>query len=615
MWWDAVKPYHDRLRVWRGDWTDFWNFGAISSAREVAINRMSRARLFAADALHAALAQRGGADADRWLDRTFDRYRDAAWRDLNLWDEHTWGADVSIRGPEVEDTLAQWNHKANYAYQARSLSLLLGRDALAALARRVAREAPEDLLVFNPLPWARTTTGPIPPGVLSPRGTPEDTTAGRHFQDRHDRTRLYAAYDEYETSHLAPVEVPAFGYAVVQRDRVVKLAKQPEFTETAVVANGRFRVAFDRERGGVASLIETATGREWADLAAGWTLGGYVHEEVADRAHPWPRHLLCHLEWQAQIEIPRAWKPGWRARRAGAEQVLSHRVYARQGGTVVEQRIAAPGVSDYVQRVFLPDFADWIELEAEWRMSQETHPEATYLAFPFALPGATARFDAGGQAVIPETDQIPGVCRDYFTAQGWADFNDGARGVTVAVPENPLIQLGDFHFGHNQYHFDLERALLLGWVTNNYWETNFRAHQPGMVYARYRILPYAGAFDEARAHRFGLDAAHARPALNHLQEPVAPGAPWPAAGTLLRLSEPPVLVVNVRRAAEGGGILVTLLNASDAAQQAIVGSGLLMLSAVWRCDLFGNPVEGLPVRTGKVMLELPARQAAVVKVR
>ena len=51
MWWEAVKAYHDLLPVWRGDWTDFWNFGRISSAREQTVNRMSRARLFAADAL------------------------------------------------------------------------------------------------------------------------------------------------------------------------------------------------------------------------------------------------------------------------------------------------------------------------------------------------------------------------------------------------------------------------------------------------------------------------------------------------------------------------------------------------------------------------------------
>ena len=44
----------------------------------------------------------------------------------------------------------------------------------------------------------------------------------------------------------------------------------------------------------------------------------------------------------------------------------------------------------------------------------------------------------------------PARCRDYFTVQGWVDFNNGEHGVTIATPENPMVQLGDFHFAHNQ---------------------------------------------------------------------------------------------------------------------------------------------------------------------
>ena len=66
--------------------------------------------------------------------------------------------------------------------------------------------------------------------------------------------------------------------------------------------------------------------------------------------------------------------------------------------------------------------------------------------------------------------------------------------------------------------------MLLGWVTNNYWETNFPGAQPGVVTARYAILPYAGEFDEARAHKFAAEAEHARPLVQHLGEPAAPEA-------------------------------------------------------------------------------------------
>src|SRR5690606_3118296 len=58
-WMDALRAHGDRLPVHRGDWTDFWNFGSASSAREVAINRQSRSRLVAADGLRAAAGALG----------------------------------------------------------------------------------------------------------------------------------------------------------------------------------------------------------------------------------------------------------------------------------------------------------------------------------------------------------------------------------------------------------------------------------------------------------------------------------------------------------------------------------------------------------------------------
>ena len=215
------------------------------------------------------------------------------------------------------------------------------------------------------------------------------------------------------------------------------------------------------------------------------------------------------------------------------------------------------------------------------------------------------------------SDQLPGVCLDYFTVQGWVDLSNDELGVTVAIPDNPMLQLGNFHFAHNQAECALERAMLLGWVTNNYWETNFRAHQPGRVHARYRIKPYGGRFNELQAHRFGLEAAHAQPLLQHLGEPER--HPWllPEAGPLLRLPqnvspESPVLTMHVKPAERQPGLIVRLLNASDQAQPAEIGSGFLrILSAHW-CDLLEKPQGSIEVQNGTVTLNVPPRRVMVV---
>ncbi len=160
-----------------------------------------------------------------------------------------------------------------------------------------------------------------------------------------------------------------------------------------------------------------------------------------------------------------------------------------------------------------------------------------------------------------------------------------------------------------------ERAQLLGWVTNNYWMTNFQPAQPGRVHARYRLWPYAGPFDEARGHRLGAEAAHARLVVQHLGEPPAATTPWPASGRLLALPAEPILTLHVRAGAEPGTLLLRLWNASDTPQAAVIGSGLLRVQAAHQCDLFDQPQAALAVTDGAVRCTLPPRQVCVVQLR
>jgi len=644
MWWEVVRRYADRLPVHRGDWTDFWNFGCLSSAREQTTNRRSRARLGQADALRAvqdaattssAAPQAGVLPDDCPARRADPALRDEAWFALNMWDEHTWGADIAIGQPESTDTHAQWVHKAAYAYRAHSLSGLLLRDAAAELARRVRRNDDDVLIIFNPLPWPRVVTGPVPVRTLEVRGTADDPTSTRHYQDRRsDAPRHW----------LEPTEVPGFGYAVVSESALRPVEHLPAgatpeslgptagsaggadplaggpppagstrgVTEDAVVENHRHRLTFDRETGGIRSWYDKALRREWVDGGADLPMFGFVHETVADAAHPSPRRLMWTGSGSPTRGAERGWKGDWRARRSGSEAVVRHVVRRLPTGVEVLQYLKAPGAVGLVaQRTYLPDEADHVRFEAWWEMGPNTRPEATYLAFPFDLPSVTARLDLGGQAVQPGRDQIPGSVYDYFTVQRWVALSGTDAGVIVATPDNPMVQFGGFHFGRGEREFQpLERALLLGWVTNNYWETNFRAHQPGRVTARYCVLPHAGPFDETAAHRFGAQMA-APAVFQTLKEPGSAPA-LPARGAWLRLPEPPVLVVGMQPATDGTAALVRLWNASDAPRQAGIGEGLLRIGSAAVCDVFGRPTEALVVRDGAVALTLgPRRQQTV----
>ncbi len=620
MFWEQVKGHSAKLETIRGDWTDYWNFGCISAARETTINRTSRSRLQRADALSSALQLLKNTVSDptnpdvsavRWSDRTIELQRDNAWLMLNLYGEHTWGADTASNDPQLEDSLAMDNHKKNLAFTARSLSLLLERDTLADFSHFLPHTDPTEMVLFNSLPWERSISGTIPKNLLIPRGLNTDQTSSRHAIGRMAQPTDFWTDRSLKDFNggmgwlLKPVTVPAFGYTVVGWDALDSMSEAEE-SDANIVENNRYQITFDKNKGGISSLFDKQLNHEWMDSSAGHPIHGFVHEEVADHETPEPRKRLCTVNWTIDPDTERGWHPDWQANRTSPSKVLMHKVYHHSFGTVVEQILEHEKIGKILQRTFIPSEGDQIEFQSEWQMGTTIHPEATYLLFPFNLPNAQARFDIGGVPVRPHLDQIAGSCRDYFTVQGWVDFNNGHHGVTIATPENPMVQLGDFHFAHNQAEVTLERAMLLGWVTNNYWETNFPGAQPGVVTACYAILPYAGEFDESRAHRFAAEVEHARPVLQHMGE-VAAATQLPGSGTLLNLPQPPILTLSLRRSADNG-VLVTLLNSSDNSINAALASGLLKFRSAWICDLFGNRLENVQVVNGKLEISITARR-------
>jgi alpha-mannosidase len=154
--------------------------------------------------------------------------------------------------------------------------------------------------------------------------------------------------------------------------------------------------------------------------------------------------------------------------------------------------------------------------------------------------------------------------------------------------------------------------MLLGWVTNNYWETNFRAHQPGRVAARYRVLPHAGGFDETQAHRFGLDAAYNTPLVQHLGEPALESALPPGSGALLDLPAGDVLTMHVKPGSVQSGLVVRLINVTDRDAEATLASAALEIQGASLCDLLEHPVQPLTVRAGSLTIEVAARRVATV---
>ena len=602
-WWKAVAPYTEQLETVRGDWTDFWNYGGSSSARETTINRASRSHLLTADALMSVVNTLPQTPAKAVRLSSLPQNRKDAWHALTMYDEHTWGADIAVSDPNNEDTTTQWYHKGIQAYNARSLSLMLQRDGIAELAQYIPSQEGDALVVYNPLPWARQIVAPLSGTIANEtlRGMRNDAVSSRHNQDRMGASTKW---------WIPEVEVPAYGYTVVRRDQLVQEAKDVESSEADVVENVYHRLTFDKVRGGLKSWYDKTLKRELIDSESSLPFGNVIYERAAHPAADNPRRTFYR---RFELDTERdGWQTDWVAERWSASAVTNHKVTHLPVGWLVTQTLTVPELASPVTtRVFLPNHQAWVQFESDWLMGLNAQPEATYVAMPFALPQPTARFDLGGQPVEVERDQIFNSCKDYFTTQNWVDLSGAEWGITIACPENPMVQFGDFTYGRDLRERKIEKGLFLGWTTNNYWETNFRGHQPGKVTARYVVLPHAGTFNEAEAHRFGME--HSMPLIAHSRfEHPRSDAALPRSASLLELPQLPVLTLHSLPNKEGG-IVVRLLNASDSKQQAVVGSKFLNIQAAQSCDLFGQPTGPLAVSDGTVTIEIEPRRIRVIR--
>lgn len=510
--WGECLLWAEESPIIAGDWTDFWIFGALSRARELAIVRENRVRIRSASLLAAALSHEEAPAA----------------REANLdYIEHTWNADWA-RSTHLDDPWTQGIHKSSYAATARTESTYWQRELLGELASEIPDT--DGILVVNPLPYPATFRGMVPAGVEHSRGGfSGDPTAQRHYQDRNidfDRVFSDAGYGDTwgQSPHslMQPVTLPPFGYQVFSRKNLL-VDPRVDRKECGFVENPVENVHLDSEIG----LCR------WRDLVTK-PFGRLRQEVPVDPAMT--QDALFQMDWGAsEIEIPSGWiqPPPYRLLENGP--IESWRVIQIPLGTWVEF------IQDGCRTILeFPADADWIGLTLEWVEPWDPSPRARYVDLPFDIPGAVARIDGGGCVYRPGFDQIPGCCHDHFTAQTFVDISNGERGVVVACSFNPLFMFGGPMFGRAASRFEQDASHLVGMVTNNYWQCNCDPVQPGSVRAQYRFLPYNGAFSEERSRQFGAEHSVRFPVLQRLDEPKKTGMDRSPEGVFFELEPGPV---------------------------------------------------------------------------
>jgi len=525
------RRYASQVPKVSGDFTPYWEDGAGSSAAETTINRDAAERLIQTETLWAMLNPTGY-PAEQFQD---------AWRNVILYDEHTWGAHCSISQPESDFTKAQWKIKQAFALNADLQSRNLLNNALA--GHRAKAKQVTALDVFNTSSWTRTDL------VILPKDMKVDGDVVKDSEGQSVKSqRLSTGELVFLAQDIAPFSAKRFTFGAGEASTSGSaLAKDTK------LSNDTISITVNEKTGAAESLKWKQQNIELVDSEAGLGLNDYFYVAGRDPTEP---------------------------QRNGPVKIS-----VKEKGPLVASLLIesdAPGCNKLVRELRVIDGIDRVDIINVIDKKNIYEQEAVHLAFPFKVPEGVMRMDIPWAVVRPETDQLPGACKNYFTVQRWVDVSNANYGVTWATPDAPLIEVGAITSD--------PRGKTMGWiesiepsttlysyVMNNYWETNYKASQEGPTTFRYSIEPHL-SFDSGKAAKFGTERSQPL-----IVVPVDKKAP--ITDSIMKVEPASIIVTAFRPSSDGKDWIVRLFNAGEQPEKATVTWAKPAPETVWLSNL------------------------------
>ena len=422
MFQEFEKRYGASLPEFRGDFTPYWEDGAASTAYELALARRAVDHLIQGEALWSLRAPR---------EYPREEY-DAAWRNINFWDEHTWGADKSASDPDLPLVRQEWEFKRKFAVDAaKAAEDLLARATKVSATKTSATRGTERIVfdIYNLSSWPRTD-------VVLLRS--DQTAQGNRVTDE---LGIPVPSQRLTSGELAVLveSVPPMGAkrlfvgngTAFQRGKAVVNGDSLENDDIALHVDGKSG-AIDSVRW-MGKNISLVDGRS----AAGW--GEYLYLPGTDPAKA---------------------------------QHLSHvRIRVKENGPLVVSLLVegdAPGARKYSSEVRLIAGLNRVDILTKIDKLAVREKESVHFAFPFLVPGGQMRYDVADAIVRPPMDQLAGACKNFFSAVSWTDVSNTDYGATLALPDTPLIEMGAITAEQPWLRTIQPSSLLYSYAMNNY---------------------------------------------------------------------------------------------------------------------------------------------------
>ena len=144
--------------------------------------------------------------------------------------------------------------------------------------------------------------------------------------------------------------------------------------------------------------------------------------------------------------------------------------------------------------------------------------------------------------------------------------------------------------------------MLLAWPMNNYWNTNFRASQPGFIRLRYEMTSFS-AFNPAKCSRFAQASMlpfEWHPLVNDCEIKRERLVEITGGHNMVQL-------LQMKRSEDEKGIVERIYNHSEELESVQISLPEAQITKAFLCDLLETRAEDLVVKNSKIDLKISSR--------
>lgn len=502
------NTYGSYLPEKKGDITPYWEDGAGSSAFETAANRRTADKLTEAAYLFSQYSP---------VNFNYEQFYDA-WRNVILYNEHTWGSWNSISEPESDFTKQQWKIKQLFALNGSKKSDELYNKIINYLSS--INKSKDALEVINSTQRNRTDV------VIVPEIITDKIRTGLSLIDEKGTQVTHQELSDGSIVFLAE-DVPAFGSRKYFLEKTNSSFNDLDSSANKNTLSNKFITIEIDTLTGIIRTLKCINGDK--NIFENINPGGYLY-----------------VNGRKPDEIQRA-------------KLISCEL--KENGPVLSSlklKFDAPGCNTFTQEITLFSGINRIEFKYIIDKQKVYTPEAVRIEFPFEIDRGKIHFENAFGNYQPEIEQISGSNKNFFTVNNCIDISNENYGFTIASPDAPLFETGKL----------TNDAKAIGWLDkcaegtniysflmNNYWHTNFCATQEGISTYRYFIYPHK-QFNPAELKYNGIISEQPLIAIPvNKDESIKK--------SFFNYDNPDVFIVSMQPLQDSNHIWIVLYNASD----------------------------------------------------